>query len=92
MWLRLNAPKCGEEEETPDHIVFQCRKIRWVRENDLGWDSWDALSSRKWVRMVDSGRVDNEGRQNVLCDQFSIHVFRFVVLYACGETRDLFGI
>ena len=58
-------PRCGEEEETPGHIVFRCRKVRrvrderrrreWVRENGLRWDSWDALASRKWVRMKDSG-------------------------------------
>ena len=26
------------------------------------WDCWDALASKKWVRMEDSGRVDDEGR------------------------------
>ena len=51
---------------TPDHIVFQCREVRsrlkdergrgeWVRENDSRWDSWDSLSSKKWVRMEDTG-------------------------------------
>ena len=25
-------------------------------------DSWDALASEKWVRMEESGRVDDEGR------------------------------
>ena len=25
-------------------------------------DSWDTLESKKWVRMEDSGHVDNEGR------------------------------
>ena len=25
-------------------------------------DSWDALASKKWVRMEESGRVDDEGR------------------------------
>ena len=39
------CPRCGEEDETPDHIVFRCSKVRrmkderggreWVRENDL---------------------------------------------------------
>ena len=50
--------RCGEEEETPDHIVFRCRKIKrmkyakgrgrreWVRENGMKWDSWDELASR----------------------------------------------
>ena len=27
----------------------------------MRWDSWEALTSKKWVRMEDSGRVD-EGR------------------------------
>ena len=66
------CPKCGEEEQTPDHIVFRCGKVRrvkdekgrreWARENGMRWDSWDALASKKWVRMEDLGRVDNEGR------------------------------
>ena len=34
----------------------------WARENGMRWDTWDALASRKWVRMEDSGRVDDEGR------------------------------
>ena len=34
----------------------------WARENGMRWDSWDALASKKWVRMEDSGRVDDEGR------------------------------
>ena len=58
----------------PDHIVFRCRKVRrvkniegrgrraWAREAGMRWDSWDALASKKWVRMEDSGRVDDEGR------------------------------
>ena len=25
-------PKCGEEKQTPDHIVFRCRKVRRVRD------------------------------------------------------------
>ena len=55
------CPGCGEEEEeeTPDHIVFRCRKIKrikdvkgkgrreWGRENGMRWDSWGALASRK---------------------------------------------
>ena len=68
------CPKCGEEEQTPDHIVFRCGKVRrvrdergrgrreWARENGKRWDSWDALASRRWVRMEESGRVDDEGR------------------------------
>ena len=66
------CPKCGEEEQTPDHIVFRCGKVRrvrdergrreWARENGMRWDSWDALASKKWVRMEESGRVDDEGR------------------------------
>ena len=66
------CPRCEEEEQTPDHIVFRCRKVRrvknekgrreWARENAMRWDSWDALASKKWVRMEESGRVDDEGR------------------------------
>ena len=66
------CPRCEEEEQTPDHIVFRCRKVRrvrdgkgrreWAREAGMRWDSWDALASKKWVRMEDSGRVDDEGR------------------------------
>ena len=64
--------RCEEEEETADHVVFWCRKImmvkdekgsrEWVREEGMRWDSWDALASRKWVRMEDRSRVDDEGR------------------------------
>ena len=66
------CPRCGEEEQTRDHIVFRCGNVRrvkdetgrrdWARENGLRWDSWHALASKKWVRMEDSGRVDDEGR------------------------------
>ena len=28
----------------------------------MRWDSWDALASKNWVRMEESGRVDDEGR------------------------------
>ena len=28
----------------------------------MRWDSWQALASKKWVRMEDLGRVDEEGR------------------------------
>ena len=34
----------------------------WARENGMRWDSWDVLASKNWVRMEDSGRVDDEGR------------------------------
>ena len=50
---RYTVPRCGEEEETPEHIVFRCGKIRrvkdekgrreWAIENG---DSWDALASQ----------------------------------------------
>ena len=66
------CPRCGEEEQTPDDIVFHCGKVRrvkdergrrdWARENGMRWDSWDTLASKKWMRMQDSGRVDDEGR------------------------------
>ena len=72
------CPKCGTEEGTPDYIVFRCKKDQtskkvrrvkdgggrreWVREAGMRWDDWDALASRKWVRMEDTDRVDDEGR------------------------------
>ena len=34
----------------------------WASENGMRSDSWDALASKKWVRMEESGRVDDEGR------------------------------
>ena len=69
------CPKCGEEEQTPGHIVFRCGKVRrvrgerrrgreWASENRMRWDSWDALASKKWVRVGDSGHVDDEGRKS----------------------------
>ena len=52
--------------------MFRCGNIRrvkdergrrvWARENGMRWDSWDALASKKWVRMEESSRVDDEGR------------------------------
>ena len=66
--------RCGEKDDTPDDIVFWCMKIKrmkdmeregrreWVRENNMGWDSWYALASKKWVRMEDTSRVDDEGK------------------------------
>ena len=66
------CPRCREEEQTPEHIVFRCRKVRrvkdergrgrreWAKEAGMRWDSWDALASKKWVRMEDSGRVDDD--------------------------------
>ena len=66
------CPRCGEENETLDHKVFRGRKVRrvkdergrreWPRENEMRWDSWDALASRRWVRMEDAGRTDDGGR------------------------------
>ena len=34
-------PKMREEEETPDHIVFSCSKIRRVK------DKWEGESGRE---------------------------------------------
>ena len=66
------CPRSEEEEQIPDHIVFQCRKVRrvrdergrrdWAGEAGMRWDTWDALALKKWVRMQESGRVDDEGR------------------------------
>ena len=51
------CPRCGEEEQTPDHIVFRCRKVRrvedergrreWAKEVGMRWDGWDALASKQ---------------------------------------------
>ena len=53
--------------------MLRCGKVRrvknergrreWARENGMRWDSWDALASKKWVRMEDSGRVDADPRK-----------------------------
>ena len=81
------CPKCGEKEQTPDHIVFRCGKVRrvrderrtgrreWASENGMRWDSWDALASKKWLRMEESGRVDNKGRPPILerVDLMGVH-------------------
>ena len=66
------CPECAIEEGTPDHIVFRCKKVRrvkdergrreWAREAGMRWNDWGALTSKKWVRMEDTGRVDDEGR------------------------------
>ena len=58
-------PKCEREDQTPEHNVFRCKKIKrlkdirdrreWARVDGMGWDSWDALASKKWVRMEDTG-------------------------------------
>ena len=31
-----------------------------MEELGMRWDSWEALASKKWVRMEDTGRVDEE--------------------------------
>ena len=66
------CPRCGLEEDTPDHIVFRCRKVErvkdkegrkeLVREVGVRWDSWEALALKRWLRMACSGQVDDEGR------------------------------
>ena len=60
----------------PTYIVFRCRKVRrvrdergsrkWVRENGMRWDSWDAFALKKCVRMGESGRVDDGGLERAL--------------------------
>ena len=62
-------PRCGEEEETPEHVVFWYMGIKRVKEIrkrrewfSLRWDRWEALASKRWVRMEDTGRVDDEGK------------------------------
>ena len=48
------CPGCGEEEQTPDHIVFRCRRVKdergrreWAKEVGMRWDGWDALASKQ---------------------------------------------
>ena len=31
----------------------------------MRWDSWEALASKRWVKMEDTSRVDDEGRASV---------------------------
>ena len=66
------CPRCGLDDETPDHIVFRCTEIKrvkdekdrreWAREAGVRWDGWSSLASKKWVRMEDSGRVGEDGK------------------------------
>ena len=30
------CPRCGEEEKTPDHMVFRCREIRRLKDEREG--------------------------------------------------------
>ena len=63
-----------KEEDTPDHIEFQCKKVKrmkdkkgrreWVRESGLRWDSWNALAAKEWVRMEGTGRVMRAGQSS----------------------------
>ena len=39
------CPRCGEEEDTPDHIVFRCSKIERVKDKK-------GRGRREWVREV----------------------------------------
>ena len=53
------CPRSGEEEETPEHIVFRCGNIRrvkdergrreWAIKEGMRWDSWDALWKRAGI-------------------------------------------
>ena len=63
---------CEREDQTPEHIVFRCKKVKrvkdirdrreWARGYGMRWDSWDVLASKKWVRIEDTGRIDDEDR------------------------------
>ena len=56
------CPRCKEEDEIPDHILFRCQTIKRVKyvegrgrrqsaaEDEMRWDSWDALALKKWAR------------------------------------------
>ena len=43
-------------------IVLEIKDDELEYKEGMRWDSWDALASRKWVRIEDTGRVDDEGR------------------------------
>ena len=34
-WENRICPRCGEEEETPDDIMFRCRKIKRIKLEDV---------------------------------------------------------
>ena len=88
------------EEDTLDHIVFRCRKIErvkdkegkgrreWVREVGVRWDSWEALASKRWLRMECSGQVDDEGRPILkkvdLVEEFFIARSNHVIRRGCA--------
>ena len=56
-------PRCGEEEQISDHVVFQCRKVRRVRdERGTGRRQWASENGMRWDGWEESGRVDDEGR------------------------------
>ena len=40
------CPKCAEEEQTPDHVVFRCRKVKRVKD-EKGRREW---ASEKGMR------------------------------------------
>ena len=56
----------------------------------MRWDSWDAPASKKWMRMEESGRVDDEGRPILekvdLIEAFFAGVHR-QILIMFGEDR-----
>ena len=65
-----SIPVCGKLRRVRDERGRGRRE--WASENGMRWDSWDALASKKRVRMEGSGRVDNRksrfdgGRQSHL--------------------------
>ena len=64
--------------------MFRCKKVKrlkdekgrqeWVREKGMRWDGWDALASKMWIRMKDTGRVDDEGK--LVLERFFENVHR----------------
>ena len=42
------CPRCGEEEQTPDHIVFRCRKVKRVKD-ERRWGC-DGIAGTRWRR------------------------------------------
>ena len=85
------VPKMWGGRANSGHIVFRCGKARgvrdergrgrseWASENGMRWGSWDALASKKWVRMEESGRVDDEGRP-ILERVDLMEAFRFIYI------------
>ena len=58
-WWEMKIGR-AEEEECPKCVEEGLQGNERMGKEQR--DSWEALGSKKWVRMEDSGRVDEEGR------------------------------